>query len=103
MLFWLVLHNLQLLGVEAAEAGFSGEKWTSSCSIRSPPNSMKFVVYQYFGDSSEEAKGGPEGSHQGSRRVPAPPPPTHYGASGTLLAPWSHSRGGPLAYITPSR
>ena len=44
MLFWLVLHNLQLFGSEAAEAGFSGEKGTSSCLIRSTPNSMKFTV-----------------------------------------------------------
>ena len=34
---------------------------------------MKFDVYQYFEDSSEEAKGGPEGSHQGSRTVPGAP------------------------------
>ena len=26
MLFWLVLHSLQLSGAKAAEAGFSGEK-----------------------------------------------------------------------------
>ena len=31
VLFWLVLHSLQLSSAEAAEAGFSGEKWTSSC------------------------------------------------------------------------
>ena len=34
---------------------------------------MKFDVDHYFGDSPEEAKGGPKGSHQGSRRVPVAP------------------------------
>ena len=70
MMFWLVLHNWQLSGAEAAEAEFSGEKWTSSCLIRSTPNSMKFDVDHYFEDSLEETKDGPEGTHQGSRRVP---------------------------------
>ena len=41
MLFWLVLHSLQLYGAEAAEPEFGGEKWTSICSIRSTPNAMK--------------------------------------------------------------
>ena len=31
LLFWLVLHSLQLFGAEAAEQEFSSEKWTSSC------------------------------------------------------------------------
>src|SRR4051812_9945275 len=35
---------------------------------------MKFDVYHYFGDSPEETKVGPEGTHQGSRRVPCAPP-----------------------------
>src|ERR1041385_7502819 len=28
MLFWLILHRLQLSGAEAADAGFNGKKWT---------------------------------------------------------------------------
>ena len=51
----------------------AGEKWTSSCLIRSTPNSMKFDVDHYFEDSLEETKDGPEGTHQGSRRVPGAP------------------------------
>src|SRR3954466_12813526 len=70
MFFWLVLHSLQLSGAEAAEAGFNGEKWTSSCLISTPPNSMKFNMCQYFGESREEPRSGPEGSHQGPRRSP---------------------------------
>ena len=31
---------------------------------------MKFSIRQYFGESREEPKGGPEGSHQGPRRPP---------------------------------
>ena len=69
MLFWLVLHSFQLSGAEATEAGFSGEKWTSSWLIRSPTNSMKFDMRKYFGESLEEPKGGPEGTHHGYIRV----------------------------------
>src|SRR4051812_18397250 len=89
MLFWLVLHSLQLSGAEAVEAGFSGEKWTSSCLIRTPPNSMKFNMCQYFGESREDPKIGLEGSHQGPRRPPRArreaswlPGPTPGGPSG---------------------
>ena len=38
--------------------------------VKSDPNSMKFNMCQYFGESPEEPKGGPEGSHQGPRRPP---------------------------------
>ena len=75
MLFWLVLHSLQLSDAEAAEVGLSGEKWTSSFLIRSTPNSMKFDVDYYFEYSLEETKDGPEGTHQGSRRFPGAPRP----------------------------
>src|SRR4051794_22940823 len=74
MLFWLVLHSLQLFVAEAAEAEFSGEKWTSSCLIKSTPNSMKFDVDHFYGDSLEFTKDGPEGTHQATRRVPGTPP-----------------------------
>src|SRR3954468_22029039 len=73
--FWLVLHSFQLSDAEAAEAGFSSEKWTSSCLIRSTPNSMKFDVKHFYEDSLEETKEGPEGTHQGSRRAPGAAPP----------------------------
>src|SRR3954465_6551987 len=75
MLFLLVLHSFQLSGAEAAETGFNGEKWTSSCLIRSTPNSMKIDADHYFEDSLEETKDGPEGTHQGFRRVPGAAPP----------------------------
>src|SRR3954465_10924327 len=35
---------------------------------------MKFDVGHYFEDSLEETQDGPEGTHQGSRRVPGTPP-----------------------------
>ena len=63
MLFWLVLHSLQLSSAEAAEAEFSGEKWTSSCLIRSTPNSMKFDVDKFYKDSLEFTEDGGEGTH----------------------------------------
>src|SRR4051812_32126775 len=36
---------------------------------------MKLDVDHYFEDSLEETKDGPEGTHQGSRRVPGAAPP----------------------------
>ena len=74
MLFWLVLHSLQLSGAEAAEAEFSGEKWTSSCLIRSTPNAMKIDGGQFYEDSLELTEDGGEGTHRATRRVSGVPP-----------------------------
>src|SRR4051812_45145740 len=88
MFFWLVLHSLQLSGAEAAEAEFNGEKWTSSCLIRSTPNLMKFDVKPFYEDSLEFTREGPAGTQQPTRRAPGPPP------SRALQAPsWMY--GGP--------
>ena len=74
---------LQLSGAEIAEAGFSGEKWTSSCLIRSTPNAMKIDVGHFYEDSLEITGDGGEGTHQAARRVPGTA--TLLAAPGTLL------------------
>src|SRR3954471_24586232 len=74
MLFWLVLHSLQLFGAEAAEPEFSGEKWTSSCLIKSTPNVMKIDGGHFYEDSLEITEDGGEGTHQAARRVPGAAP-----------------------------
>ena len=79
MLFWPILHSLQLSGAEAADAGFSGKKWTLSCWRRIPPNYLK-IDGRYFSDGSRRhAKGQPEGGHRAPRRPP--------GAAPSLAAP----------------
>ena len=59
---------------------------------------MKIDVDHYFEDSLKETEEGPEGTHQGSRRVPGAPAPR------ARQAP-SWMPGGPprcpLAYMTP--
>src|SRR3954471_19029053 len=74
MLFWLVLHSFQLSDVEASEPGFSGEKWTSSCLIRSTPNAMKIDRGHFYEDSLDITEDGGEGTHQAARRVPGASP-----------------------------
>ena len=59
---------------------------------------MKFNMCQYFGESREEPKGGPEGIHQGPRRPLGAAPLGHAGRPpGALVAPLVP----PLAYIFP--
>ena len=78
MLFWLILHSLQLSGAEAAEPESSGEKWTSSF--------MKIDGGHFYEDSLEITKDGGEGTHQAARRVPGAAP--LLAAPGTLLGAW---------------
>src|ERR1041385_4705609 len=97
MLFWLILHSLQLFGAEAADAGFSGKKWTLSCRRRTPPNYLKIDGGCFPEGSRRHAKELPEGGH----RVPMRPPgvaPT-LAAPGGRLDPRGHSRLPPLAYV----
>ena len=75
MLFWLILHSLQLSDAEAAEPEFSGEKWTSSCLIRSTSNVMKIDGGNFYEDSLEITEDGGEGIHQAAIRVPGAAPP----------------------------
>ena len=83
MLFWPILHSLQLSGAEAADAGFSGKKWTLSCWRRIPPNYLK-IDGGYFPEGSRRyAKEQPEGGHRVPRRPGgAPPWPRRGGAPG---------------------
>src|SRR3954464_4263664 len=97
MLFWLTLHSLQLSGVEAAEPEFSGEKWTSSCGIRSTPNVIKIDGGHFYEDSLEITKDGGEGTHQSARRLPGAPLGRASHPPGCLVA----LLGAPLAYMTP--
>src|ERR1041385_7433390 len=86
MLFWLVLHSLQLSDAKAAEPGFSGEKWTPSCRIRSSPNTMKIYGDRFYGNLLGITEDGGEGTHQAARRVPGAAP--LLAVPGTLLDAW---------------
>ena len=48
MLFWSILHSLQLSDAETADAGFSRKKWMLSCWRRTPPNYLK-IDGNFFG------------------------------------------------------
>src|ERR1041385_4146344 len=97
MLFWLIFHSLQLSGAEAADAGFSGKKWTLSCSRRIPPNYLKIDGGCFPEGSRRHAKERPEGGHRVPRRPPGAAPTL--AAPGGRLGPWGHSWLPPLAYI----
>ena len=95
MLFWPILHSLQLSGAEAADAGFSSKKWTLSCWRRIPPNYLK-IDRRYFSDKSQRhAKWEPEGGHRVPRRPGGAPPGR---ARGGAWSPWPTS-GCPLLHI----
>src|ERR1041385_137484 len=99
MLFWLILHSLQLSGAEAAEPEFSGKKWIPSCLIRSSPNAMKFYGEHFYEDWLGITGGGGEGTHQAARRVPGAAP--LLAAPGTLLGAWWPPSVPPFVYISP--
>src|SRR4051812_41958666 len=98
MLFWLVLHSLQLSDAEATDVGFSGKKWMQSCLIRRPPNYLKIDGGFFPEERRGHAKREPEGGHQEHRRPPGAAPPL--AAPGGHLEPWGHPRLPPLAYIS---
>src|SRR4051812_33503254 len=58
---------------------------------------MKFNMYQYFGESPEEPKGGPERSHQGPMRPPGAP----LGRAGYPPAPLVPLQGLPSGLYYP--
>ena len=99
MLFWLVLHNLQLSSAEAAEPEFNGENWTPSCLIRSTPNAMKIYGECFYENLLGITEDGGEWTHQAARRVPGAAP--LLAAPGTLLDAWWPPSVPPLAYKTP--
>ena len=99
MLFWLVLHSLQLSGAETADAGFSGEKWTLSCWNRTSPNKLKIHGGYFPEEWRSFTEKEPEGGHQVPRRPPgaAPPRPRRVAAWTPGATP-----GSPLWPIYPS-
>src|SRR3954463_6316739 len=76
MLFWLVLHSLQLSGAETAEPGFSGEEVETKLlkQIKSKCNEILRGLFlcQMTGSHRRRRWGDPPGSQKGAWRGPPP-------------------------------
>src|ERR1041384_2928999 len=84
MLFWLILHSLQLSGVETAEPGFSGEevetKLLKQIKSKCSKNLRGSFLCQKTGVHRRRRWGDPPGSQKGAW-WPLPVPPFAYKTS----------------------
>src|SRR3954462_11902126 len=99
MLFWLVLHSLQLSGAEAAEPGFSGRKVDTKLlnQIKSKCDEILRGAFLCQMTGNHRRRKG-EGTHQAARRVPGAAPLLV--APGTLMGVWWPPSVPPFAYKT---
>src|SRR4051812_20871097 len=98
MVFWLVLHSLQLSGAETAAPGISGKKCTYSGQICTTPNNLNISGIGFQKKRRRRAERASKGGHQAPRH--------HGGAASPLAKPPGclgrgyHHLAPPSAYIS---
>ena len=99
MLFWLILHSLQLSGVEAAETEFSDKKVDTKLlnQIKSKCDEIlgEEFLWKMTGNHRRRRWGDPPGSQKGAERGPPPGRARH--PPGCLVAPL----GAPFCLFNP--